>query len=70
MTAVEGFSSSDPELTMLAILVVFGCVHSGLAFLRPYGARRRRGREMVAAQGARQLSAGRAHWSISFWGSR
>ena len=32
--------SSDSSVVMLAILAVFALAHSGLAFLRPYGALR------------------------------
>lgn len=34
--------SDDSSVVMLAILLVFAVAHSGLAFLRPYGARGQR----------------------------
>lgn len=38
LQALESLTSSNPEATILAILFVFACFHSGLAGLRPQGA--------------------------------
>lgn len=34
---LESFANASSEMTMLGILAVFAVVHSGLAYLRPYG---------------------------------
>lgn len=39
MTAIEALTGGSSEATILAILGVFAVVHSGLAYLRPYGER-------------------------------
>lgn len=39
VSSLEQLANSNSELTMLAILAVFAVVHSGLAYLRPYGER-------------------------------
>ena len=41
--------SDDSSVVMLAILLVFAIAHSGLAFLRPYGACARAGRLVAGA---------------------
>lgn len=37
LTALESFTNNNPEQTILLILFVFACFHSGLAGLRPQG---------------------------------
>jgi zeta-carotene isomerase len=37
LTAIES-AVANPEVVIVAILGIFGVVHSGLAYLRPYGA--------------------------------
>lgn len=41
VASLKGLTAEDSSATMIAILVVFALVHSGLAFLRPYGERAR-----------------------------
>lgn len=41
LAALEGLSNNNPEATIILILGIFAVVHSGLAGLRPYGARAR-----------------------------
>lgn len=37
LEAVEALTGGSPELTVMALLGIFACAHSGLAGLRPYG---------------------------------